>query len=134
MPSVSASIEVAASADSIYQYLRARYDREAHRSTSFATKGYVPNIHCVEEVPNKRVAYHVAGRDPMLHVSFGGWNWSYDIEPLSPLVSRVTIRYHWSWMMALLGLGTMRHQAGNEITETAMALDALSWGRVKSLD
>ena len=133
MPSVSASIEVAASPDFVYQYLRARYDREAHRSASLSTKGYVPIVHCVEEIPNKRVAYHVAGRDPILRVFIGGWNWSYEIEPVSPSASRVTIRYVWSWTMSLLCMGTIRHQASNAVTETAMALDALGWGRANAL-
>ena len=127
MPSVSATVDVQASADTVYAYLEGRYDRTAHRSASLATKGYVPNVTCVEAVADKRLVFEVAGRDALLRILIGGWTWSYDIEPTSASASRVIITYHWSWLMSLLGAGTTYHQACNEVTETAMALDALGW-------
>jgi hypothetical protein len=129
MPSVSTSIEVAAPLRTVYAYLQSRYDREAHRSASLATKGYVPNIACLEAEPNKRLVFQVRGRDPLLRIFLAGWTWIYEIEPAGESASRVRMMYCWSWWMSLLGVGTTRHQACNEITETAMALDALGWGR-----
>ena len=125
MPSVGASVEVAVPPQTVYSYLQSRYDRDAHRSASLATKGYVPNVSCLEAEPNKRLVFHVRGRDPVLRIFVSGWKWIYDIEPASKSGSRVSVTYIWSWWMSLLGAGTTRHQASNEITETAMALDAL---------
>jgi hypothetical protein len=127
MPSVSATVDVWASADTVYAYLASRYDRAAHRAASLATKGYVPNAICIDSVAGERLVFKVSGRDPLLRIPIGGWSWSYGIEHTSAFTSRVTITYRWSWWMSLLGAGTTCHQACNEITETAMALDALSW-------
>ena len=134
MASVSASVEVAALSETVYRYLQSRYSREAHRSASLATKGYVPDVTCLEAVSNKRLVFQVRGRDPILRIFLGGWMWMYEIEPVSEYGSRVRITYHWSPWMSLLGGGTMRHQACNEITEMAMALDALGWGRGEPAD
>jgi hypothetical protein len=131
MPSVTASIDVSASADIVYHYLRDRYNREAHRSTSLATKGYVPKVTCIEADSNNRLVFHVPGRDPWLRTSAGSWRWIYEVEPTGDSTSRVTISYHWSWLMAISGLGLIRHQACNEIVETAMALDAIGWSRLE---
>lgn len=130
MSSVSASIKVSAPAPVVYRYLRERYAREAYRSTSIATKGYVPAVTCIEEVENRRMAFRVQGRDPLLRDFLGSWTWAYEIEPMGDSSTQVIIRYTWSWLMSLLGVGTIRPQACNEITEAAMALDALAWGHV----
>jgi hypothetical protein len=129
MPSVSASVDVSAPHAIVYQYLQTRYDSETHRSASLATKGYVPNVTCLEAAPNNRLVFQVRGRDTILRIFVGGWRWTYEIETVNESVSRVRITYRWGWEMSLLGAGTIGHQACNEITETAMALDALSWGR-----
>ena len=94
MPSVNARVDVQASADTVYAYLEGRYDRAAHRSASLATKGYVPNVTCIEAVKGKRLVFEVPGRDALLRIFIGGWNWSYEIEPASASASRVTITYH----------------------------------------
>lgn len=129
MPSVTASVEISAPPEMVYRYLHSRCDRQAHRSASLATKGYLPNVTCLEAELNKRLVFEVRGRDPLLRTFLGGWKWSYRIEPASESASRVSITYCWNWWMSLLGAGTTRHQACNEITQTVMALDALGWGR-----
>jgi hypothetical protein len=129
MPSVTASVEISVPPGTVYRYLQSRYDREAHRSAALATKGYVPQVTCLEAEPNKRLVFQTRGRDPLLRTFIGGWKWIYEIEPASESASRVRITYRWSWWMSLLGAGTTRHQACNEITATAMALDALGWDR-----
>jgi hypothetical protein len=127
MPSASATVTVRAASSTVYAYLERRYDSDAHCSASLATKGYVPDISCLEAIVDRRLMFVVAGRDALTRTNVGGWRWSYDIEPIGPAASRVTITYRWSWWMSLLGAGTTHHQACNEITETAMALDALGW-------
>ena len=129
MPSVSASVDVSAPHAIVYQYLQTRYDSEALRSASLATFGYVPNITCLEAAPNNRLVFQFLVRDPIFQIFIGGWRWTYEIEPVNESVSRVRITYRWGWSTSLLGVGTTEHQACNEITETFMALDALSWGR-----
>lgn len=129
MPSKSCEVYVVAPPQIVYDYLQSRYDRDAHRSASLATKGYVPNTTCLEAVPSRRLVFQVSGHDPLLRIFLSGWTWIYEIEPASGSASRVTMTYHWSWWMSLLGAGTTSHQASNEITETAMALDALGWAR-----
>jgi hypothetical protein len=127
MPAASATVNVHAAAPMVYAYLAGRYDSEAHCSASLATKGYVPAVKCLEAVADRFLVFMVPGRDPLTRLFVGGWTWSYDIEPTGAGESRVTITYRWNWRMSFLGAGTMYHQACNEITETAMALDALGW-------
>jgi hypothetical protein len=129
MLSVTASVDIPVLPETVYRYLQSRYDRGAYRSTSLATKGYVPNVTCLEAEPKKRLVFHVRGREPFLRIFIGGWTWIYEIDAASESASRVRVTYRWSWWMSLLGLGTVRHQACNEIAETAMALDALGWAR-----
>jgi len=93
----------------------------------------VPNVTCVEAEPSKRLVFQVPGRDPVLRFFISGWTWSYVIEPTNAKACRVTICYRWDWLMGMLGGGTMRHQASNELTETAMALNALTWGWVEEV-
>ncbi|MBM81195.1 MAG: hypothetical protein CMJ78_11460 [Planctomycetaceae bacterium] len=62
----------------------------------------------------------------MLNISFGGWKWGFDVRQLSGDVTRIMAWYHWGIFMSFAGLGTMGHQASNEIIETALALEALS--------
>lgn len=129
MPSISATASVSAPASEVYRYLRDRYGRELHRTVSLETKGYIPAVKCVEELEPRRIIFQVRGRDPVLRFFIGGWTWCYDIEPDGETMSRVTIRYEWGWLMSILGAGTTRHQAANEIVETALALEALGWHR-----
>jgi len=127
MPSVSATVAIPLPVPVVYRYLQERYDREAHRTTSMATKGYVPTITTVETVQGRRLCFRVKGRDPLLRVFYGGWQWEYDLQAVGDRATQVTIRYCWSWVMSLLSAWAIRHQACNEIVETAMALDALAW-------
>ena len=130
MPVVSINIQINSPSAVVYHYLRERYNRNVHRSTSLGTKGYVPAVTCIEAVETDeycRITYAVPARDPLLGIFLSGWRWTYEIEPAGPQATSVTIRYDWSWFMAILGAGTTRHQACNEIVETALALDALGW-------
>jgi hypothetical protein len=68
------------------------------------------------------LCFWVKGRE-----GIGGWEWDYQLRAVAETATEVTICYRWSWVFSLLGAGTMRHQAANELVETAMALDALGW-------
>ena len=73
---------------------------------------------------NKRIEFYVRGRDPILRMSIGGWNWGYELKQLSESETEVEIWYTYGLWMAFLGLGTTGHQASNEIVETAISVDA----------
>jgi uncharacterized protein YndB with AHSA1/START domain len=68
MPSVSATVTVAAPVEIVYRYLRERYDSPAYCAASLATKGYVPRVRYLEADEPYRLSFFVAGRDPMLNV------------------------------------------------------------------
>jgi hypothetical protein len=127
MPSIQASLRVSAPAPLVFRYLDERYQRQAHVETSLATKGYVPAIRCLAREEGEKLMYYCRGRDPMLRISIGGWKWSYEVASLDHSLTEVTIRYDWGWFTAMLGVGTMRHQAANELVETAMAIDGLAF-------
>jgi hypothetical protein len=90
------------------------------------TKGYVPKIHCVEEQENERLSFSVAGRDSLFRFKLGSWTWTYQMTSLERDRTKVAITYQWSIWLSLLSMFTVRHQAANELIETAMALDALA--------
>jgi hypothetical protein len=127
MPSVSAKILVSTPVNVVYRYLLERYDRPVHQAASLATKGYVPSVVCLEADEPHYLRFFVKGHDPLLRAFIGGWQWEYDLEAVTETDTEVTIRYRWSWLMTLLSAGTVRHQACNDLVETAMALDALGW-------
>jgi hypothetical protein len=127
MGSVRATVAVAAPVEIVYHYLLNRYHRPAACETSLATKGYVPTVHCVESDELRYLCFSVKGRDAWTKTSIGGWEWEYRLREVGDTHTEVTICYRWDWVMAFLGAGTVRHQACNEIVETAMALDALGW-------
>jgi hypothetical protein len=127
MPSLRATVPVAAPIEVVYSYLLDRYYRPAHCETSQATKGYVPAVRCLDAEEPYFVRFQVKGRDPLLRIHYGGWQWEYQLQPTAEGATNVTICYRWSWLMSLLGAGTTRAQAANELVETAMALDALGW-------
>jgi hypothetical protein len=126
MASVQATVEMPIPADQVYSYLLHRYDGQQYRASSMATKGYVPLVKCIENIPKQTVGFEVPGRDPVLRMFVKGWRWVYHIESDAAASSRVTIRYEWSFLVAMLSAGTARHQACNEITQTVMALEALA--------
>ena len=120
------SIQVPLPVEDVFDYLRSRYDSRDYREASAATKGYVPRIECVDEEENRRVEFKVPGRDPFLHICIAGWRWGYRFYPLTSSETQVEIWYRWGLWQAVLGAGTIGHQAANEITEAVLALDALS--------
>lgn len=127
--SLRAVIDLPVERARVYQYLRNRYDGEAYRSACLATKGYLPGIVKLEDVENARLTFRVAGRDAWFKFSVSSWTWTYEIEPRGADRTQVTIEYNWSWVMSILSSWTARFQAGNEITGTVMALEALAYPR-----
>jgi hypothetical protein len=127
MPSLTATVKVSAPAPLVFRYLSERYERPAHLEASMASKGYVAPIRRLECEEGQKLSFSCRGRDPVLRIWIGGWKWSYELASLDHSLTEVTIRYQWSWGMAILAAGTTKHQAANELTETAMALDALSF-------
>src|SRR5947199_6879936 len=115
MPSVRATLSVAAPVEVIYRYLRERYHRPAHCLTSQATKGYVPTIVCLEDDEPFHLSFSVKGRDSSQRTAVGSWEWEYDLVAVTATTAEVTICYRWSWWMGFLGGGTIRHQAANEL-------------------
>jgi hypothetical protein len=126
MPTVYGELEIDCPATQVYAYLRDRYKAHVFRSVCMMAKGYVPDIHCVEERDNERIAFSVAARDSLLHFKTGSWTWTYDLTRLESGRTKVAITYRWGILLALLSMFTVRHQAANEVVETAMALDALA--------
>jgi hypothetical protein len=92
-------------------------------------KGYVPEVHCVEEQENERLSFSCAGRDSLLRFKTGSWTWTYQLTRLESDRTKVAITYQWSAWLSLLSVFTARLQAANELIETAMALDALAANR-----
>ena len=90
------------------------------------TKGYVPEIQCLEEQANERLFFAVAGRDSLLHFKVKGWKWEYRLSVIGDEGTKVGITYRWGIGFSLLSAFTARFQAANEIAETALALHALA--------
>jgi len=126
MPKVYGEVNVACPAAQVYAYLRDRYKTATFRSICMMTKGYVPDIHCVEERENERLSFSVAGRDSLLRFKTGSWAWTYQLTRVGSDRTSVAITYQWGILLSLLSVFTARHQAANELVETAMALDALA--------
>lgn len=129
MPSLKATIEVPVKVSLTYRYLRDRYDGEAYRSACLATKGYVPPVARTENVENDTLGFYVPARDVLFQFPTGSWTWTYEFESVNPDQTRVSIEYTWSWVLSILSFWTIRHQAANELAETVMAIEALSYGR-----
>ena len=126
MPTVYGELEIACPTGEVYAYLRGRYETHVFRSICMMAKGYVPEIHCVEEQENERLSFSVASRDSLLRFTTGSWTWTYQLTRLDTDRTKVAITYRWGILLSLLSLFTVRHQAANELIETAMALDALA--------
>lgn len=127
MPRVTATFNLPIPKARVYQYLRKRHDCDLYRTVSLATKGYVPPITCLEDVEDVKLCFRVPGRDVLLRIPMGSWKWCYELESLSDSETRITIWYEWSLLMTLLSAWTVRHQAANELVETALGLKALAW-------
>ena len=126
MPAVYGELDIACPTGQVYAYLRDRYKTDVFRSVSMMTKGYVPDIQCVEQQENERLSFSVAGRDSLLHFNVGSWAWTYQLTRLTDNITKVAITYEWSVLISLLSAFTARFQAANELVETALALDALA--------
>lgn len=126
MFSKTAILKIPLNVEPIYNFLRFSHESKIYKDASLMVKGYVPNIKCTKEVKNNKLAFEVPGRDPILKIFIGGWKWEYIFSPISDTETEVQITYKYGLFMALLGMGTIGHQAANEIVETATALDALS--------
>jgi hypothetical protein len=129
MPSVHATIEVPVDSMRLYRYLRSRYDGEAYRAASMATKGYLPPVQCLEAIEGKRLRFSISARDAFLHIRYSGWTWTEELEPGEHGRTRLTIRYQWSWVLSLLSGGSARLQAATHLTQTVMAVEALAFDR-----
>ena len=125
MPTVYGELEIACPTPQVYAYLRGRYNTPAFRSICMMAKGYVPEIHCVEEQENERLSFSVAGRDILLHFKTGSWTWTYELTRLESDRTKVAITYRWDIWLSLASLFTIRLQAAGELIATAMALEAL---------
>ena len=121
-----AILTIDAPKEKIFNYLISRYKSEAFIEASKLTKGYVPKVIQKECNEADSFEFSVRGRDPLSGIFIGGWKWGYKLTVLSELSTKVEIWYSYGLFMAFLGMGTIGHQAANEITETAMALDALT--------
>lgn len=126
MPLVSTTVVIAKPCETIYRYLQGRYQGQQYRAASMATKGYVPEVQCLSAELNRKLAFQVASRDPLLGAT-SGWKWEYELNPVGNETTQVLIRYSWGLGMSLLGAGTIHHQASNELVETVMALEALAF-------
>lgn len=134
MPMVSAEVEVSRPVADVFRYLRDRYTSSTFRSVCMKAKGYVPECQCLEERENEHLVFWVAGRDGLLRFRISGWKWTYDLVPVGSDETRVAITYRWSPWVSLLSMFTARGQAANELTETALALDALAANKSMEAD
>ena len=126
MFAVYAELEVGCPIAETYAYLKDRYKTDVYRSVCMMTKGYVPEIQTVEEQENKRLTFYVAGRDALLKFKTPGWRWTYELARLDDHKTKVALTYQWGLLLLLLSAFTIRHQAANELVETALALEALA--------
>ncbi len=128
MPTIYGELVIACPTAQVYACLRDRYKTDVFQSVSRMTKGYVPEIQCVDERENERLSFSAAGRDGLFHFKTSGWTWTYQLTRLEDDRTKVTITYEWSVVLSLLSMFTVRLQAANELVETALALDALASG------
>lgn len=121
MASIRATVEVPLGIEAVYGYLRNRYEGKIYLAACSAAVGYIPSITCLEVTENQSVSFHVRSR-----LRLSSWTWGYELEALGQECTKVTIWYKWRLLSELFTMGTTRQQAGNEIAQTALALEALS--------
>lgn len=126
MSLISTTVVIERSCETIYRYLQGRYQGQQYLAASMAIKGYIPEIQCLIAEPNRKLVFQVPGRDPVFG-SLSSWKWEYELNPSDNGATQVLIRYSWGLGMSILGAGTIRHQASNELVETVMALEALEF-------
>jgi len=119
------TITIPVRSEVVYGYLRRRYEKESYKKACVDTKGYVPRVECCQDDDGRVLSFWVAGRDVLTGVAVSGWEWGYELTEIDEAKTEVRIWYKWGWTQAVLGLGSTRHQAGSEITETVLALEAL---------
>ena len=134
MPAVYGELEIPCPTGQVYAYLRDRYKTDIFRSVCMMTKGYVPEIQCVEQQENECLSFSVAARDSLLRFKTGSWAWTYQLTRLTDSRTKVAITYEWSVLLSLLSAFTIRHQATNDLIETALALDALAANKSAEVD
>ena len=125
MPTVYGELEIACPTAQVYAYLRDRYKTDIFRSVSMMTRGYVPEIQCIDEQKDERLSFSASARDCLLHFKAGSWTWTYQLTRLEKDKTKVAVTYEWSILLSLLSMFTVRGQAANELSETALALVAL---------
>jgi hypothetical protein len=126
MSLIFGQVEIECPIEKVYDYLKNRFESEQYRSVCMMTKGYIPDINCMEEVENRHLAFYVAGRDSMLKFKIGNWQWRYNLYAVNETRTRIEVIYEWNLFMTIITCFTIRMQAANEIIETCLALEALA--------
>lgn len=125
MGKVKTVIEFDLKIEDIYNNLKNRYETERFKKVSIEVKGYCPSIKLLKSEANSKLIFSVQGYDPLLKINIGSWQWGYLLKEIGDNKTELTIFYKWNLLMTLLSMGTIKHQAGNELIETVMALDSL---------
>ena len=89
----------------------------------------MPPVALLEDVKNERLRFYGPGRDSLFNFSLGSWSWQYKFQSGKGEQTRVTIEYQWSVIMSAMSMWTVRYQASNELVETVIAIEALTFGR-----
>jgi hypothetical protein len=125
MGKIKTIIEINMGIDVIYKNLKERYNSERFKKASIDTLGYVPQVKLIEDEVNSRIVFAAKANDTLTNIKLGGWKWGYLLQEIGENRTEVTIFYQWKFLMVLFSMGTIKHQAANELTETVMALDSL---------
>ena len=125
MSNISATIEISAETSRVFHYLKTRYDGLPYRLACVEIQERIPRIACLESVENQLLRFSVPGREPLLHLNIGAWQWSYQLIELADSKTKITIDYQWHWFTDFLGLGSIKHQAANALIDDVLALQAL---------
>jgi len=126
MGMIYGEISIARPVSQVYAYLKNRYNSDVFESICKMTKGYVPKVECLEEVEDERLSFRVPARDTVLLFRIGSWTWSYQLTAIGDGLTKVGITYEWGIWLDLVTMFTAKHQAANELVETALAIDALT--------
>ena len=129
MASVKVTVEVPVEASTVFQYLRDSYEGQSYRSACMQAMGYVPPIARLETVDNKKLRFSVPCHNTIFGFQIVGWTWTFELEDLGNSTTRITIDYTWHWFLSMLGLGTVRLQAANALTQDVLAIEALAFRR-----
>jgi len=125
MGKIKAVVEFDMKIEDIYNDLKNRYRTERFKKVSMDVKGYCPKIKLLNSEENSKLFFSVKGYDPLIKIHIGSWQWAYLLKEIGENKTELTVYYKWSFFMTLASLGTVKHQAGNELIETIIALDSL---------